>query len=196
MEALRWACWLSAAYLIGSIPFGLLVARMVSGVDVRSVGSGNIGATNVRRAAGSWAGALVLVLDAAKAGLPTLLAARSASDVGWLGPAIAVAAFLGHCFPIYLRGRGGKGVASALGAILVLAPTLALLACSVFAIAVALTRVAAVGSLAAAATVVVAAWTSRLPAETTLAITTMSVVIVLRHRENIVRLWKGSAAPP
>src|SRR5690606_4246297 len=116
--------WLLAllGYLSGSIPFGLLIARWARGVDVRQVGSGNIGATNVVRAAGKGLGLLVLALDALKGALPVWLTLRLIPD-GWV-PACVVAGFavVGHIFPVWLKLRGGKGVATAAGVLGVLAP--------------------------------------------------------------------------
>src|SRR5437660_11395250 len=115
--------WLLFAYLCGSIPFGLLIARATSGKDVRTVGSGNIGATNVARAAGKSAAAATLALDALKGFVPVALAR---GDAAWLPTACAVGAVLGHCFPVWLKFRGGKGVATGFGVSLALAPWAAL----------------------------------------------------------------------
>jgi glycerol-3-phosphate acyltransferase PlsY len=183
----------AAAYLSGSIPFGLIVARM-RGVDVREVGSGNIGATNVSRAVGKKLGAVVLLLDAAKGALPVaaaLLLARAgiASPIGVA--ACALAAVAGHCFPVWLKFRGGKGVATALGVFLVLDPLAALLAVVVFAVVVALSRVAAVGSLVAAlAFVITLQLRGRGPEEVALA-SVIFAIIVVRHVDNIRRLFRG-----
>jgi acyl phosphate:glycerol-3-phosphate acyltransferase len=124
----------AASYLVGSVPFGLLLGRFVAGVDVRKSGSGNIGATNVARTAGRRLGVLTLLLDATKGGIPvavTALVLGAPHDADW--PAAAgLAAFLGHVFPFWLRFRGGKGVATAFGAFVVLSPWLALLASVAF----------------------------------------------------------------
>ena len=106
--------WAAGAYLCGSIPFGLLIARAVSGADVRTVGSGNIGATNVARAAGRPAAIATLALDALKGLVPVLIASRTEQAPPMLASGCAVAAVLGHCFPVWLGFRGGKGVATAL----------------------------------------------------------------------------------
>ena len=192
MSPLGCSVLLVASYLLGAIPFGLLVARLASGVDVREVGSGNIGANNVRRAAGSGAGALVLVLDAAKAAAPAALAGGLDPSSSWLPPAAGLAAFLGHCFPIYLRGRGGKGVASALGALLILAPHAVGAAVITFVVVAIVTRVVSAGSLAGSAVVAVAAWLGGYPSATAIAATVMALVIVIRHRSNIARLIAGT----
>ena len=186
----------AASYLIGSVPFGLLVARALAGVDVRRVGSGNIGATNVGRAAGPAAGIATLVLDAAKGALPALAAGALLEPAGPGGaawPAAAgVAAFLGHLFPPWLRFRGGKGAATALGVTLALSPWVALAAVLVFSLALGATRIVSVGSLAGAATCaggMLLAHGARSPA--TWAAAFMATAMVVRHRANIARLLRG-----
>jgi glycerol-3-phosphate acyltransferase PlsY len=152
--------WLLAAYLIAGIPVGLLIG-LARGVDLREVGSGNIGATNAVRALGKLWGLLVFVLDVAKAGIPVALALRRFGDAPE-GPIyvalIALAAILGHLFPVYLRFRGGKGVACAFGVFLVLAPKAALVGLLVYIQTLWLTRISAVGSLTAALVIVAVAW--------------------------------------
>jgi glycerol-3-phosphate acyltransferase PlsY len=186
----------AAAYLFGSIPFGLLLTRALAGVDVRQVGSGNIGATNVSRAAGPAAGIATLILDAAKGALPVLAAATFLDPAGPGGgtwPAAAgVAAFLGHLFPPWLRFRGGKGVATALGVALALSPWVALAAVVAFAAVLAATRIVSVSSLAGAATCaggMLAAQGGRSPASWAAAF--MAAAMVVRHRANIARLARG-----
>jgi glycerol-3-phosphate acyltransferase PlsY len=182
------------AYLLGSVPFGVVVARLFTGEDVRTVGSGNIGASNVTRAAGKVAGFLTLVLDAAKAAIPMLITDRIYADPAAPPWAIAVglAAFFGHCYPIWLHFKGGKGVATALGVLLVLAPLPALLALVAFAVAFALTRVPALGSLAGTAVCVVGAFVMEGTNLVSWAVLLVAAVIVLRHRENIARLARGA----
>ncbi len=190
----------AAAYLVGSVPFGVLVARLLGGVDPRRVGSGNIGASNVTRSAGKGAGLLTLVLDASKAALPmlagrALLAGMGASPgaaEAW-SVAVGLSAFAGHLWPIWLGFQGGKGVATALGVFLVLAPMPALLAGAAFALAFGATRIPAVGSLtgvavAAIGTFMVHGAASPVP-WAGLAVTAL---IVWRHRGNIRRLLEGS----
>ena len=178
------------AYLLGSIPFGLLLSRAVAGVDVRKVGSGNIGATNVARAAGKWPGALTLLLDVAKSALPMLAARRALGPdhPGWEA-AVGLSAFAGHLFPVYLRFRGGKGVATGLGVLLVLSPWAALAGAATWGVAFAATRISSVGSLSAAAVSVVVAWMihgGQSPVAWTA--TVVATVVLLRHRGNIGRL--------
>ncbi len=175
-----------AAYLIGSIPFGLLVTRLVAGVDVRAVGSGNIGATNAVRAGGKLAGALTLLLDALKGFLPSWLALR---ELGVGAAALTAAcAFLGHLFPIYLRFKGGKGVATALGIFLALSPPAALGALLVYALVLALTRVSALGSLAATAAALAIVLFRHEPLPVVGLCVLVVALIVWRHRGNLAKL--------
>lgn len=181
-----WA-WLAAAYLCGSIPFGLLIARIATGKDVRAVGSGNIGATNVARAAGRPAAIATLVLDALKGFAPVLLAARTPGAPPMLVSGCAFAAVLGHCYPIWLRFHGGKGVATGLGVSLALAPWAAAAGAATWLVLYRLWRVSSVGSLSgvAVALAVAAATASRFAVYGLVAV---SLLIVLRHRANIRRL--------
>jgi acyl phosphate:glycerol-3-phosphate acyltransferase len=170
---------------LGSIPFGVLIARR-KGVDIQRQGSGNIGATNVTRVLGAGAGALVLVLDAAKGALPVVIA-RGIVDEPWIVALVGYAAILGHCFSPLLGGRGGKGVATALGVFAVLVPELVAVGAGVFAVVLGLSRVPALGSLAA-----VLAITGALVARgdrplATLACATF-VLLVYTHRTNLAGL--------
>lgn len=181
-----------AAYLVGAIPFGVLFAR-ARGIDLRAVGSGNIGATNAARALGKGVGLLVFVCDAAKGAIPVVIATRRLADGPWAGwgvAAVGAAAFVGHLASPFLRFRGGKGVATAFGVFLALAPLAALAAGLVFALLYAATRTASIGSLVATTLFVPAAWlATRAPSSLALA-TFMWALIVWRHRENIGRLWR------
>ena len=180
---------LAGSYLLGSIPFGLLVVRVLSGRDVRAVGSGNIGATNVARAAGRPAAIATLLLDAAKGLAPALLATRYSAELGtaWAGAACGVTAVLGHCFPVWLRFRGGKGVATGLGVTAALAPWAALAGAATWLILYGIVRISSVGSLAGVvvALSVTAATSSR---EALAGLVGLAVIIVARHKGNLVRL--------
>lgn len=177
-------------YLSGSVPYGLLVARRFAGKDVRALGSGNIGATNVARVAGKKLGVLVLVLDALKGALPVLLARWLAPAEVWLHVSVALAAFVGHCWPVWLRFAGGKGVATALGVLAVLLPWAALSGFVVYALLLALFRVSSVGSLAGAVVAVgVGAFTCEAWPYAALA-GVLLAFIVFTHRGNISRLVK------
>lgn len=186
--------WLAAAiatgYLCGSVPFGLIIARR-RGVDPRRTGSGNIGATNVSRSLGKKVGAIVLVLDALKGALPTAIALGA--DLGarggpWLVPAVGLAAITGHCFPVWLALRGGKGVATALGVFLVLDPLSTALAAAVFGLLYAPVRVVSLASMAAAISYPVFMTVLGRPTEWIDLATIAALVIVVRHRDNIRRL--------
>jgi glycerol-3-phosphate acyltransferase PlsY len=176
----------AVAFLLGSIPFGVLLAR-ARGVDLKKVGSGNIGATNAARALGKKAGIVVLLLDTFKAWLPTFAAL-------WLrlGPEVAAtaafAAFCGHIYSPWLKGRGGKGVACGLGAFLALAPACAGIAVAVCAVVVALTRLGSLGSLLGSAALVPALWLLHEPRAYVLLGAAMFVLILWRHRDNIRRM--------
>jgi glycerol-3-phosphate acyltransferase PlsY len=179
-------------FLCGSVPYGLVFAR-VRGIDLRTVGSGNIGATNAARALGRKLGVLVLLCDAAKAALPMLLARRvCAGDprVEWAVAATGVAAFLGHVYSPWLRGKGGKGVASGLGVFLVLSPIAAAVAAGVWALVYGLTRLSSLGSLIATTAILPTLALLHAPPAHLAAAGLLYVIILLRHRENIRRLLR------
>jgi glycerol-3-phosphate acyltransferase PlsY len=185
----------AAGYLAGSIPFGYVLGRFLLGVDVRTVGSGNIGATNVARAGGRKLGVAVVLLDAAKAVVPILVARRllgpGPGAEGWV-VAVALAAFVGHLFPVWLRFRGGKGVATAFGIFLVLAPWGALAGAIAWGVAYAATRISSVGSLAGTAVCTGTAFALAGPRRpVSWAALVLALLIVLRHRDNIRRLLSG-----
>ena len=178
---------LVGAYLLGAIPFGLLVVRRTAQVDVRRVGSGNIGATNVARAAGKKVAALVLLLDVLKGLAPALVARVATDDPAWTAAA-GFAAFVGHCFPIYLRFRGGKGVATALGVVLALVPLAALAGAAVYAVIYKAFRVSSLGSLSGALVATTVAFLLAPSPAYAWAVVGMVVVIFARHGGNIRRL--------
>lgn len=181
---------LAFAYLLGSVPTGYILGYL-SGVDVRKAGSGNVGATNVARVAGKKLGVFTLIGDAAKGFLPVYLAQRLGFDATFVGLA-ALAAFLGHLYPIFLKFSGGKGVATALGALLALAPAASGVLLLVF-LAVALaSRIVSLASIAAAAAAPVAVWLFGFPAEVIAVVTAMALLIIWRHEKNIHRLLAGA----
>jgi glycerol-3-phosphate acyltransferase PlsY len=182
---------LAGAYLIGSVPFSYMVARAFGVADVRRVGSGNVGATNVMRSAGKAAGLLAFLLDAIKG-------AAAALAVSWLAPTssvlpalAALGAVIGHMYPLWLGFQGGKGVATGAGAFLLLAPSATLLALCVFALVLAVTRYVSVGSMAGAVTLAGAAFILGSPPPVAWGATGAAALIVWRHRGNIVRLARG-----
>jgi len=188
----RMIALLGAAYLVGAIPFSFLVARWFGVEDVRRVGSGNVGATNVMRAAGKAAGLLAFALDAAKGAAAAFLASVIEPPGSILPPLAAVAAVLGHMYPIWLRFRGGKGVATGAGAFLPLAPAATGLACVVFALALALTGYVSVGSIAAATTLVAAAFALGSPPAVAWSAALVAGLVVWKHRGNLRRLANGT----
>jgi glycerol-3-phosphate acyltransferase PlsY len=182
----------AAAYLIGSIPFSFLVARAFGVRDVRRVGSGNVGATNVLRSAGRAAGALALLLDLGKGAAASALAGRLAPGDAVLPAVAAVLAVLGHMFPVWLRFEGGKGVATGLGAFAPLAPRPAVFAVLVFALVAASTRYVSFGSVAGALALAALALALRGPDPVALAAALTAVLVVFRHRSNLRRILGGS----
>jgi glycerol-3-phosphate acyltransferase PlsY len=174
------------AFAAGSIPFGVVVARK-RGVDIQEAGSGNIGATNVTRVLGARAGAIVLLLDAAKGALP-VAAAVWLDGRGTIAAIAGAAAIGGHCFSPWLHGKGGKGVATALGVFLVLTPAYTAVALGVFVVIAGLTRIVAVGSLAAmCALSLLLARDVGGPCAVLAATTTL--LLFYTHRGNLARLF-------
>ncbi len=196
--------WIAAAiaYLLGSIPFGYLLVLLFRKEDIRQTGSGNIGATNVLRSGSRWLGILTLLLDAGKGFVAVVIARHlahgaSAIDTASIGALFAV---IGHVFPIWLRGKGGKGVATALGVFLALAPLAAWSALAVFILVTLLTRYVSLASILAAASFPVWVWLAgRLfgihyghgpvfIASTIL----VPAVILIKHEKNVQRLLRGT----
>ncbi len=180
--------WIVIGYLLGSIPFGLLLTRAI-GIDIRSVGSGNIGSTNVLRTGNKGLAAATLLLDGGKGALAVWLG----QHFGGLESAVlaGVAAFIGHCYPIWLKFRGGKGVATLLGVTLMALPLAGLAALVGWALGAATTRYSSVGGMTAAVVAPVAALALGRP-HTAIALAMMAVMLIWRHRENIERLRAGT----
>jgi glycerol-3-phosphate acyltransferase PlsY len=179
------------AYLLGSIPFGYLIVRRKMGADIRQTGSGGTGATNVSRRAGKAAGVLTLLLDAAK-GSAAVLIARAVAGDDWLIAAAAIAALVGHMFPVWLSFRGGKGVATGVGIFLVLAPIPLLCAGVIFVAIVALTRYVSLGSIIAAILIPVFVWLLSDLRPLLVAAIVGAALIIFAHRGNIQRLVSGT----
>ena len=181
------------AYLVGSIPFGMVVSKIFDReIDLRNVGSGNIGATNVARTLGKGAGILTLLLDVGKAVLVFAVArlVMGASTETWFA-LIGGAVFLGHVFPVYLRFKGGKGVATALGVVAFLSPVVALSLLALFVLVVLFTKYVSLGSLCAAAWLpVIMAFLEMSRSYICMAIL-ISCVVFWAHRQNIHRLVAG-----
>lgn len=203
-----WLPTLALAYLLGSIPFGYLLVRIVRHQDIRSSGSGNIGATNVARFGGKALGLLTLLFDCLKGTAAVLLAfvidrhtvsaylgTASARGLSFdLASAAAIFAILGHVFPVWLGFRGGKGVATALGVFLVLSPRSVACAVVVFAAAFALTRFVSLSSIVAAATIPIAAhfFTPLRGSWPTTAFLGIPLLVIAKHHTNIRRLLAGT----
>jgi glycerol-3-phosphate acyltransferase PlsY len=182
----------AVAYLIGSIPFSFLVARAFGVHDVRQVGSGNVGATNVLRNAGKVAGALALLLDVGKGAAAAALAGRLAPGQAVLPAAAAVAAVVGHMYPVWLRFKGGKGVATGLGAFAPLAPLAALAAVAAFVLVGLTTRFVSLGSIAGGVTLAGLALAWRGPDPVAIAAVCTAALVVFRHRSNLRRILEGT----
>lgn len=177
-------------YLAGSVPFAFLLARR-AGIDVRVAGSGNVGAANVLRTTGPWRGVAVMALDVAKGALAVVLA--SVTHAGATVTALAAAAaVVGHVYPVWLRFRGGKGVAVAAGVFAVLTPLATALAAALFLIIVGMTRYVSLGSIAATVALPPAAWLTGEPAAVVGAASGTGLLILFRHRGNIRRLRAGT----
>lgn len=182
---------LLCAYCIGSIPTGLLLAKALGGVDIRTKGSGNIGATNVYRTLGRKIGLLTLVGDCLKGLLPVLAAKALQLPVGWIA-LIGIAAFLGHIFPIFLRFKGGKGVATALGVFLAISPLAVLGALVIFIVVLVSRKYVSLASIAAAAVMPVLTTLIYRNATVVAMSLVISVIVILKHHENIARLRNGT----
>ena len=187
------------AYLLGSIPWGLILSRIFARDDIRLKGSGNIGATNVARETGVIPGLLTLAGDILKGAVPVYLALLAFGPADGSGDvylsAVALAAFSGHLFPIYLKFRdGGKGVATAAGCFAVVSPAAVLAAVGVFITMLLVTRRVSVASLSAAATLPVAVWIAADSAIMTAAAVIVALFIFMRHGENLKRLLAGKEA--
>lgn len=175
------------AYLLGSIPFGYLIVRRKMGADIRQTGSGGTGATNVSRRAGKAAGVLTLLLDAAKGSAAVLIAKAAGAD-DWVIALAAIAALVGHIFPVWLGFHGGKGVATGVGVFLVLAPIAVLCAGVIFIAIVALTRYVSLGSITAAVLIPVFVWLQGDLRSVLTAAIAGAALIVFAHRGNLKRL--------
>ena len=179
---------LFGAYLLGSIPFGVIVTRIFGAQDPRTIGSGNIGATNVLRTGRKGLAALTLLLDGGKGAVAVLLAEAVSPGSG---PLAAVASFFGHVFPVWLRFKGGKGVATLLGITLALHWPTGLVALATWLLAMGISRRSSVGGMAAA-TVTPVASAYFFQVDLTLMLLALALVVVWRHRANIERLIEGT----
>jgi acyl phosphate:glycerol-3-phosphate acyltransferase len=186
-----------AAYLLGSVPFGLLLAKLFGGTDVRKGGSGNIGAANVTRVAGPLAGVLTLLLDAAKGATAVLLAGRYSNDGATWMIVAGLAALVGHCFPVWLKFKGGKGVATAAGVYLALCPPAFFSGLALFILVVAFWRYVSLGSISAAAAMpllIYFLWAPHHapPPIITFGALAVAMLVVYKHDGNLQRLVEGT----
>lgn len=180
--------WAAFGYLLGSIAFGILIARLMGLGNLREIGSGNIGATNVLRTGNKLAALLTVLLDGAKGAVAVLIAGNFA---GLEAAQIAgLLAFVGHCFPVWLGFKGGKGVATFLGVLLALAWPLGIASCATWLVAAVLTRVSSLSALIAAAGSIL--WSVYMGLGTTIVVTAiLAIMIFARHHENIGRIRAG-----
>ena len=184
------AIFAALGYLLGSLPFAVIVSRLFGLADPRSYGSGNPGATNVLRSGNKFAALLTLLGDAAKGWLAVWLAGHYSADMAVVA-ATGLAAFLGHVFPLFLRFQGGKGVATALGVLLGLSPLLALAAALAWLLVALLTRYSSLAALIAASVAAIVAWTLLPDAVSAECVSAISLMLIWRHRSNIGKLLAG-----
>ncbi len=183
--------WIVAAYLLGSIAFGILVSKLFGLPDPRTVGSGNIGATNVARSGKKSAALLTLLGDVFKGWFPVWLALQSGMLM-WVVSAVGLAVFFGHLYPIYYRFKGGKGVATALGVMLAISPLLALAALVTWLLVFAVSRYSSLAAIAAATLAPVFAWFLLPYKDYVITVLVMSIFLIWRHRSNIQKLLAGT----
>lgn len=183
------------SYLLGSIPFGLVLVRVFKGVDLRTLGSGNIGATNAMRAAGRPLGLSVFALDFLKGWVAVVGCAQflgGASPLSWLAVACGAASVLGHCFPVWLRFRGGKGVATGFGALVAFDPLIWVIAGAVWLGVLAAFRMVSMASLVMGLAFPLAAWLRTGALEPTVGAALLALLILVRHRSNMARIMAGT----
>lgn len=185
-----------AAYMLGSIAFGIVVSKLFKLPDPRTVGSGNPGATNVLRSGKKSAAALTLLGDAFKGWFPVWLVMQPDGGVMWITSAVAVAVFLGHLYPVFHKFKGGKGVATALGVMLAISPSLALAALLTWVVIFVLTKFSSLSAIMAAMMAPVYAWYLLDDAyhDFEMVVVFVSIMLVWRHRTNIQKLLNGTEA--
>jgi len=186
--------FLISTYLVGAIPFGLLLTKIFLHKDVRESGSGNIGATNVARVAGKKLGAITLLLDGAKGALMVILARflfQSASHLHLFLVAVAIISVVGHIYPVYLKFKGGKGVATALAVLIALDASVGYMCVILWIMVFLITRVSAIASLAAISSSIISSIYYEAPFSQIFLCVVLSILIAIRHKENIQRLLQG-----
>jgi glycerol-3-phosphate acyltransferase PlsY len=185
--------WIGAAYLIGSISFGIIFSKLFGLPDPRTVGSGNIGATNIARSGKKLPAILTLLGDAFKGWLPVWLALQN-EMLMWVVASVGLAVFLGHLYPIYHKFKGGKGVATALGVMLAISGWLALACLIAWVIVFALSRTSSLSAIVAATLSPIFAWFLLPYKDYVLLVLVMAIFLVWRHRSNIQKLLNGTEA--
>lgn len=176
------------AYLLGSFPTGVVISKKRYGLDVREMGSGNIGATNVTRVFGWYAGIFTLLIDFLKGYVPLLLVQRFYPEYPWLIGVVSISLVLGHCYSIYLKFKGGKGVATGAGCLLAVAPEITILCVIVYGLLLWLTKISAVGSLGAMFVAIIAVLATDSQPSIVVLTCILALIISLRHSSNIRRL--------
>jgi glycerol-3-phosphate acyltransferase PlsY len=180
------------AYFLGSLPTAYLLVLLMTGKDVRATGSGNVGATNALRTAGWKVGAVVTVIDLLKGAIPVWLMYRFNPESGWVAAAM-LAAVLGHCYPVWLKFKGGKGVATCFGAFLVIAPLSALAALGLWILVLVVSRWVALASMVASASFpLILKLIDRPDMVTLVSVSAAAVIIILRHSSNIRGILTGT----
>lgn len=189
-EIALWALLMGVSYLVGSLPIGVIISRLKYGIDIREMGSGNIGATNMKRTFGWCAGSIVFLLDFLKGALPVLILVKVFPEAYWLFTMSAITIILGHCFSLYLKFSGGKGVATSLGCYAILVPQAALVFGVAYLILALLSRISAVGSIGGIIAVLIYIVITRPMPQSIMLIVSTSIIMVIRHQSNIKRLAK------
>jgi len=187
-----WWIWplLAAAYLVGAIPFGYLAGKL-AGVDVRKVGSGNIGSTNVHRSVGPAAAWTVFLLDSAKGALPVVAVRLLGFGIDWQ-MAAGLASIAGHNWPVFLKFRGGRGIATSFGVLAAITPEVAGMLIAIFIVVLSISRYISLASLCSAAALPILLIVTKEPASIIAAGLFMAIVAIVRHRANIKRLLNGT----
>lgn len=187
---MRWIIVIAVAYLLGSIPWGIILGKKTKGIDIRNFGSGNIGATNAYRTLGKLPGILVFLGDVLK-GVLAVIIARYIIDSSLSLALAGIMAVVGHNYSIFLKFKGGKGVSTALGALVVLAPYVALISAIIWGLVIGLSRYVSLGSIVAALSVPILMWLFKVPLAYFVFGCLVSFLIIFRHKENIKRLiWR------
>lgn len=179
------------SYLLGSVPFGLILVKALKGIDIRDYGSGNIGATNVQRVLGTGPFIIVLLLDASKGFLPVFAAAHIFPATPWMAVGAGVCAILGHNLSVFLRFSGGKGVATSLGVIIGLSPIVAAIGFGIWLLIVAVTRYVSLASVLACTSAAILMFFFPAPDIYRWFVVLAAIFVIAKHRSNIARLMQG-----